>query len=67
MAKHVSIVEEDSVCRICLENLTGNWGLVHKETMHAGYCGNCAKRLKNDRLPCPQCRANIQAVVRVYT
>ena len=66
LAKFVSNVEEDPICSICQEKLTGNWGLVHEESMHAGYCENCAKRLKNDRLPCPQCRANIEAVIRVY-
>ena len=54
------------VCQICFENFNGNWGLVHGRTMHAGYCEGCAEKLKKDKLPCPQCRSEIEAVIKVF-
>merc|ERR1712048_665436 len=58
--------EGSLVCQICYENSNGNWGLVHGGTMHAGYCEGCAEKLKRDRLPCPQCRSDIEAVIKVF-
>ena len=54
------------VCQICFENFNGNWGLVHGRTMHAGYCEGCAEKLKKDKLPCPQCRSDIEAIIKVF-
>ena len=55
-------------CHNCFEELNGdNWGLLHGETSHAGYCRNCARRLKNERLPCPQCRADIEAIIKIFS
>ena len=58
--------EGSLVCQICFETYNGNWGLVHGRTMHAGYCEGCAEKLKRDRLPCPQCRSDIEAVIKVF-
>merc|ERR1712223_669638 len=58
--------EGSLVCQICYENCNGNWGLVHGGTMHAGYCERCAEKLKRDRLPCPQCRSDIEVVIKVF-
>ena len=38
--------ERTLVCKICFENFNGNWGLVHGQTMHGGYCEGCAERPK---------------------
>ena len=58
----------ESCCQICAEKLhTENWGLVHGDSMHFGYCKICANRLKNAALPkCPDCCADIETVLRVY-
>ena len=59
---------EQKECHNCFEELNGeNWGLVHGETSHAGYCRPCARRLQNQGLQCPQCRANIEAIIKIFS
>merc|ERR1712083_43437 len=53
-------------CQICFEKFDGNWGFVHGGTMHAGYCQGCVLKLKQDGSPCPQCRCDIEAVIKVF-
>jgi len=67
-ASQVKTKQIESCCQICEEKLNNeNWGLVHGDSMHFGYCKVCANRLKNSGLPkCPDCCADIEAVLRVY-
>ena len=66
--KKPSDIKAQKECHTCFEELNGdNWGLVHGETSHAGYCRNCARRLKNQVLTCPQCRANIEAIIKIFS
>ena len=67
-AIQVKTKQVESCCQICAEKLhTENWGLVHGNSMHFGYCKICANRLKNSALPkCPDCCADIENVLRVY-
>jgi len=58
--------EGSFTCQICFEKYNGNWGLLHGGTMHAGYCQGCAQKLKNDKAPCPQCRCEVEAVIKVF-
>ena len=67
-AKKPTDIKEEKEWHICNEELNGdNWGLVHGETSHAGYCRNCARRLKNQGLQCPQCRADIEAIIKIFS
>ena len=54
------------VSQICIENFSGYWDLVHGQTMNVGYCEGCAENLKKDKLPCPQCRREIEAAIKVF-
>ena len=66
--KKPSDIKEQKECHNCFEELNGdNWGLVHGETSHAGYCRNCARRLKQQGLQCPQCRADIEAIIKIFS
>ena len=67
-ACQVKTKQVESCCQICEETLrTENWGLVHGDSMHFGYCKICANRLKNSALPkCPDCCTDIENVLRVY-
>ena len=61
-------IKKKKECLICNEELNGdNWGLVHGETSHTGYCRTCARRLKNEHLQCPQCRADIEAIIKIFS
>jgi len=62
------IKQVESCCQICEEKLhSENWGLVHGDLMHFGYCKICSNRLKNSTSPkCPDCCADIETVIRVY-
>ena len=52
-------------CPVCLEKLFDeNWGLIHGDTIHIGFCETCTKRLEEDILPCPKCRASIEKVTK---
>jgi len=64
----IKIKQGESYCLNCEEKLHGeNWGLVHGDSMHYGYCKICANRLKNSTSPkCPYCCADIETVIRVY-
>lgn len=45
----------------------GDQGFLHGESLHSGYCEECAKEwLRRSAGRCPQCRARVQCVVRVY-
>ena len=60
-------IEADAECPICCEPLKEeNWGLLHSGTIHSGYCEKCLKTLKKDGMNCPECRAVIEAVVKVH-
>ena len=60
-------IEADAECPICCEPLKEeNWGLLHSGTIHSGYCEKCLKTLKKDGMNCPECRAIIEAVVKVH-
>ena len=68
MAMKKAISNTDPICLICFDKLdVGNWGLKHGENIHAGYCESCAKTLHTNHAPCPQCRATIEAVFKVFT
>ena len=59
---------EQKECHNCFEELNSdNWGLVHGETSHAGYCRNCARRFKSQGLQCPQCRGDIEAIIKIFS
>ena len=66
--KKLEIKEEEvAECPICTEPLNDdNWGILHTGTIHSGYCENCLKTLKNNHMKCPECRASIEAVVKVH-
>ena len=66
--KKLEIKEEEvAECPICTEPLNdNNWGILHTGTIHSGYCENCLKTLKNNHMKCPECRASIEAVVKVH-
>ena len=60
-------IEANVECPICCEPLNEeNWGLLHGGTIHSGYCEECSKTLKKDGMNCPECRAVIEAVVKVH-
>ena len=64
---HPLEIEADTECPICCEPLKEeNWGLLHSGTIHSGYCEKCLKTLKKDGMNCPECRAIIEAVVKVH-
>ena len=64
---HPLEIEADAECPICCEPLKEeNWGLLHSGTIHSGYCEKCLKTLKKDGMNCPECRAVIEAVVKVH-
>merc|ERR1719203_1490402 len=67
-AYQVKTKQDESCCQICDEKLYHeNWGVVHGDSMHYGYCKICANRLKNSTSPkCPHCWADIDSVLRVY-
>ena len=66
--KKLEIKEEEvAECPICTEPLNDdNWGILHTGTIHSGYCENCLKTLKNKNMKCPECRASIEAIVKVH-
>ena len=60
-------IEANVECPICCEPLNEeNWGLLHGGTIHSGYCEECSNTLKKDGMNCPECRAIIEAVVKVH-
>ena len=62
-----TIETSNNECQICYAALNDvNYGFLHGNTIHSGYCENCANRLKQDGQDCPECRATIQAVIKVY-
>ena len=64
----IKIKQVESCCQNCEEKLHNeNWGLVHGNSMHFGYCKICSNQLKNSTSPkCPHCCADIDSVLRVY-
>ena len=62
--------EEVAECSICTEPLNDdNWGILHTGTILSGYCENCesfVKILKNNPMKCSECRASIEAVVKIH-
>merc|ERR1712008_183519 len=67
-ASQVKARQDESCCQICEEKIHNeNWGLVHGDSMHFGYCKICSNKLKNSTSPkCPRCCADIETVIRVY-
>jgi len=67
-AVQVKTKQDESCCQICEEKLHNeNWGLVHGDSMHFGYCKICANKLKNSKLPkCPDCKSDVKTALRVY-
>jgi hypothetical protein len=64
----IKIEQVENCCQICDEKLHHeNWGVVHGDLMHFGYCKICSNKLKNSTSPkCPHCCADIDSVLRVY-
>jgi hypothetical protein len=58
-------VNEALVCTVCRVNQRSNLALV--PCGHARFCRPCADTLQQGHLHCPLCRADIQAVMTIFT
>merc|ERR1712008_636883 len=66
---------DNEECPVCLEKQFGeNWGLIHGDTVHIGFCDTCIKRVEKcpnqcenvncANAKCPKCRACIEKVTK---
>ena len=53
-------------CHVCLLPRTENFGLLHENFLHGGFCETCANRLLTIKADCPICRGNIKCVLKVF-
>ena len=53
-------------CHVCLQELIGNFALLHENHAHAGFCEICANILRQEKHECPICRGVIVGVTRVF-
>lgn len=56
--------EDADMCLVCMER-PNEAGLLHGDSMHAGFCLRCACRVEAERR-CPICQRHIERVVRVF-
>jgi len=69
----LNIIDNEE-CPVCLEKrFDENWGLIHGDTVHIGFCETCTKRLEKPHqcecancgnVKCPKCRAHIEKVTK---
>ena len=68
----LNIIDNEE-CPVCLEKrFSENWGLIHGDTVHIGFCETCTRRVEKPHqcecahhcAKCPKCRLRIEKVTK---